>query len=247
MTTETTAAPACADDAILVTEGLTKEFKGFVAVDDVNLQIQRGHIHALIGPNGAGKTTVFNLLTHFLPPTRGRIVYNGTEITGNKPAQIARKGVLPQGITFDAGGSTLAVSSFQHDDREGGSVSFWRLEDGELSPVGERITMPRGVHFLMALPPVLQEYGYSDSAVTLPIAAHAVLTRTETMVLAQKRADGFGVLLFQGAPGGIDRGQRLQQCEQAFAQLLMVADNSMDLGVRGYQRRVDIVLLCGIL
>ncbi len=79
---------------ILETHDLTKEFRGFTAVDSVNLSVQRGHIHALIGPNGAGKTTCFNLLTHFLVPTRGRIVFNGHDITGEKPAQIARRGVI---------------------------------------------------------------------------------------------------------------------------------------------------------
>ena len=59
------------DDIILETDGLTKEFRGFVAVSDVSLQVRRGSIHGLIGPNGAGKTTCFNLLTKFLPPTRG--------------------------------------------------------------------------------------------------------------------------------------------------------------------------------
>jgi branched-chain amino acid transport system ATP-binding protein len=82
------------DDYILVTENLVKEFKGFVAVNDVSLQVRRGHIHAVIGPNGAGKTTVFNLLTHFLTPTRGRIHFNGKEITGQRPAQIARRGIV---------------------------------------------------------------------------------------------------------------------------------------------------------
>jgi branched-chain amino acid transport system ATP-binding protein len=53
-------------DTILQTQGLTKEFKGFTAVNSVDLEVQRGHIHALIGPNGAGKTTFFNLLTKFL-------------------------------------------------------------------------------------------------------------------------------------------------------------------------------------
>jgi branched-chain amino acid transport system ATP-binding protein len=81
-------------DFILQTHGLTKEFKGFTAVDSVNLQIQRGHIHALIGPNGAGKTTCFNLLTKFLPPTRGTILFNGHDITHEKSAQIARRGVI---------------------------------------------------------------------------------------------------------------------------------------------------------
>ena len=71
---------------ILETRGLTKEFKGFVAVDNVNLQVRRGTIHALIGPNGAGKTTCFNLLTKFLTPTRGPILFKGVDITGEKPA-----------------------------------------------------------------------------------------------------------------------------------------------------------------
>jgi branched-chain amino acid transport system ATP-binding protein len=79
---------------ILETEALTKEFKGFVAVNQVNLQVRRGHIHALIGPNGAGKTTFFNLLTKFLPPTRGRITFNGVDITTEKPAQTARRGIV---------------------------------------------------------------------------------------------------------------------------------------------------------
>ncbi len=81
-------------DFILETKGLTKEFRGFTAVDDVNLQVKRHTIHALIGPNGAGKTTVFNLLTKFLIPTRGTITYNGKVITKAKPAEIARMGVI---------------------------------------------------------------------------------------------------------------------------------------------------------
>src|SRR5687767_6005083 len=83
-----------ADDIILATQGLTKEFKGFCAVNDVSLKIRRGTIHALIGPNGAGKTTCFNLLTKFLVPTRGTIHFNGTDITRDKPAQIARRGII---------------------------------------------------------------------------------------------------------------------------------------------------------
>jgi branched-chain amino acid transport system ATP-binding protein len=81
-------------DFILATRDLTKEFKGFTAVDRVNLQVQRGHIHALIGPNGAGKTTCFNLLTKFLAPTRGSIHFNGHDITGETPAHIARRGII---------------------------------------------------------------------------------------------------------------------------------------------------------
>ena len=85
---------AAPDEYILETKGLTKEFKGFVAVNNVDLKVRRGDIHALIGPNGAGKTTFFNLLTKFLPPTRGTITYLGTDITQEKPAQTARRGIV---------------------------------------------------------------------------------------------------------------------------------------------------------
>lgn len=79
---------------ILETRNLVKEFKGFVAVSDVNLRVRAGSIHGLIGPNGAGKTTVFNLLTKFVSPTRGSIWFRGEEITRRKPAEIARRGVV---------------------------------------------------------------------------------------------------------------------------------------------------------
>ena len=82
------------DDNILETAGLTKEFRGFTAVKSVDLRVRRGAIHALIGPNGAGKTTVFNLLTKFLEPTQGRILYKGRDITAEKPADIARLGLV---------------------------------------------------------------------------------------------------------------------------------------------------------
>ncbi|MHB8782063.1 MAG: ABC transporter ATP-binding protein [Desulfobacteria bacterium] len=79
---------------ILETRSLTKEFRGFIAVNDVNLHVKRGSIHALIGPNGAGKTTFFHLITKFLSPTSGEIFFNGIDITQEKPAQTARRGVI---------------------------------------------------------------------------------------------------------------------------------------------------------
>ena len=79
---------------ILETRGLTKDFKGFKAVEDINLQVHTGHIHALIGPNGAGKTTFFNLLTKFLKPTSGSILYDGQDITRQRPADIAQHGLI---------------------------------------------------------------------------------------------------------------------------------------------------------
>jgi branched-chain amino acid transport system ATP-binding protein len=86
-----------AEDTILETRGLTKEFKGFVAVSDVNLRVRRGSIHALIGPNGAGKTTFFNMLTGVYKPTAGRIVFDGEDVTGMPPHSITERGI---GRTF---------------------------------------------------------------------------------------------------------------------------------------------------
>ena len=119
-----------ADDTILETKGLTKEFKGFVAVKDVNLTIRRGSIHALIGPNGAGKTTCFNLLTHFLTPTRGQIFFNGKEITGSRPAAIARTGLV-RSFQISAVFPNLTVHEnvrIALQRKQGHSLDFWRSE-----------------------------------------------------------------------------------------------------------------------
>src|SRR5262245_42991674 len=83
-----------ADDLILETRGLRKDFRGFAAVQGIDLRVRRGTVHALIGPNGAGKTTVFNLLTKFLEPSGGRILFNGRDITGARPAAVARLGLI---------------------------------------------------------------------------------------------------------------------------------------------------------
>ena len=119
-----------ADDVILETEGLTKEFHGFVAVKNVALRVRRGTIHALIGPNGAGKTTCFNLLTHFLTPTRGRIRFNGREITGSRPADIARLGLV-RSFQISAVFPHLTVLENVRvalQRQRGASFDFWRSE-----------------------------------------------------------------------------------------------------------------------
>jgi len=119
-----------AQDIILETRDLTKEFKGFVAVQNVALQVRRGTIHALIGPNGAGKTTCFNLLTHFLEPTRGQIFYNGREITGSRPAAIARMGLV-RSFQISAVFPHLTVIEnvrIALQRKRGASFDFWRSE-----------------------------------------------------------------------------------------------------------------------
>src|SRR5437763_3056244 len=120
--------PDMTADTILETRGLTKEFKGFVAVREVSLSVRRGTIHALIGPNGAGKTTCFNLLTHFLTPTRGQIFFNGREITGSRPARIARMGLV-RSFQISAVFPHLSVLEnvrIALQRRGGHSFDFWR-------------------------------------------------------------------------------------------------------------------------
>ena len=117
-------------DFILQTQKLTKEFKGFVAVDKVNLQVRRGTIHALIGPNGAGKTTCFNLLTKFIKPTSGVILFNGTDITAEAPAQIARRGII-RSFQISAVFPHLTVLENVRvalQRKLGTSFHFWRAE-----------------------------------------------------------------------------------------------------------------------
>ena len=119
-----------AGDVILETRDLTKEFRGFVAVKGVDLRVREGTIHALIGPNGAGKTTCFNLLTHFLAPTRGRISFKGRDITGLKPADIARLGLV-RSFQISAVFPHLTVLEnvrIALQRQRGGSFDFWRSE-----------------------------------------------------------------------------------------------------------------------
>jgi len=118
------------NEIILETRGLTKEFRGFTAVSGVNLSVRRGTIHALIGPNGAGKTTCFNLLTKFLEPTSGQIVFNGIDITREKPAEIARRGVIR---SFQISAVFPHMTALQNvriglQRQLGTSFYFWRSE-----------------------------------------------------------------------------------------------------------------------
>jgi branched-chain amino acid transport system ATP-binding protein len=86
-------APGGDSGAVIETTGLSKSFRGFTAVDGVDLTVSEGDVHALVGPNGAGKTTLFNLLTGFLKPSAGQIRLGGRDITGSSPERIARLGV----------------------------------------------------------------------------------------------------------------------------------------------------------
>jgi len=164
------------DDIILETRGLTKEFKGFVAVNNVDLQVRRGDIHALIGPNGAGKTTFFNLLTRFLPPTRGTITYCGTDITHERPAQTARRGIV-RSFQISAVFPHMSVLENVRAALQrtlGTSFHFWKPESS-LHPLHGR-----ALELLAAVD--LQDFA-NEQAVNLPYGRKRALELATTMAL----------------------------------------------------------------
>jgi branched-chain amino acid transport system ATP-binding protein len=206
-----------ANDIILETRGLTKEFKGFVAVNGVNLKVARGHIHALIGPNGAGKTTCFNLLTKFLEPTRGTIRFNGRDITSEAPAQIARRGVV-RSFQISAVFPHLTVLENVRvalQRKLGTSFHFWRSE-ASLDVLNERAEQ------------LLAEVGledFSDKAtVDLPYGRKRALEIATTLAL-----DPELMLLDEPTQGmgheDVDRVMQLIKKVSANRSILMVEHN----------------------
>ncbi len=163
-------------ETILETQGLTKEFKGFVAVNQVDLQVQRGHIHALIGPNGAGKTTCFNLLTKFLAPSSGQILFNGRDITMEKPAQVARMGII-RSFQISAVFPHLSVLENVRiglQRKLGTSFHFWKSE-ASLDALNERA---------LALLDEVGLSGFADSiTVDLPYGRKRALEIATTLAM----------------------------------------------------------------
>ncbi|MDQ0473206.1 ABC transporter ATP-binding protein [Labrys wisconsinensis] len=150
-------------DTILRTDGLTKDFRGFRAVDGVGLTVRRGTVHALIGPNGAGKTTCFNLLTKFLPPSDGSITYKGRDITGMKPADVARLGLVRSFQISAVFGQMSVMENIRIalQRRRGHSYDFWRPQrllealDGEALALAESV----GLAGFAATPAAQLSYG----------------------------------------------------------------------------------------
>ena len=204
-------------DLILETTDLTKEFKGFVAVDKVNLRVRRGTIHALIGPNGAGKTTCFNLLTKFLTPTSGRIVFDGTDITAEKPAAIARRGVVRsfQISAVFAHLSVLENVRVALQRKLGTSFQFWRSEHSLDSLNAEAIELLRAVDLetYAALPAVELSYGRKRA---LEIAT--TLAMSPTLMLLDEPTQGMGL-------EDVDRIRELIKKVAASRTVLMVEHN----------------------
>ena len=204
-------------DCILETRDLTKEFKGFVAVDKVNLRVKRGTIHALIGPNGAGKTTCFNLLTKFLTPTSGSIVFDGVDITHEKPAQIARRGVI-RSFQISAVFPHLSVLENVRValQREvGSSFHFWRSERSLQSLDARAMELLDSVDLLQfaALPAVELSYGRKRA---LEIAT--TLAMDPKLMLLDEPTQGMGL-------EDVDRIRQLIKKVAASRTVLMVEHN----------------------
>ena len=150
-------------ELILQTEDLTKEFLGFTAVRSVDLRVRRGTIHALIGPNGAGKTTVFNLLTKFLQPTKGRITFNGEDVTRVKPADVARRGMV-RSFQISAVFPHLSVREnvrIALQRKLGNSFHFWRSQSvlNQLNSRAEELIHWVGLEGFLHVPAVELAYG----------------------------------------------------------------------------------------
>src|SRR6187431_1922514 len=205
------------NDFILETAGLTKEFRGFVAVKGVSLKVRRGTIHALIGPNGAGKTTCFNLLTKFLTPTSGQIVFEDTDITAEKPAHIARRGVV-RSFQISAVFAHLTVLEnvrIALQRKLGTSYHFWKTERSLGVLDAEAIELLRAVDLeaYAGIPAVELSYGRKRA---LEIAT--TLAMDPKLMLLDEPTQGMGL-------EDVDRIRALIKKVAASRTVLMVEHN----------------------
>ena len=212
-----TSTPNQANEYILETRELSKEFKGFIAVSKVNLRVRRGSIHALIGPNGAGKTTCFNLLTKFLEPTEGSIRFNGHDITRESPAHIARRGVI-RSFQISAVFPHLSVLENVRvalQRKLGTSFHFWRSERSLHMLDGRALELLRAVDLadFAALPAVELAYGRKRA---LEIAT--TLAMDPQLMLLDEPTQGMG-------SEDVDRIRQLIKKVSAERTILMVEHN----------------------
>jgi branched-chain amino acid transport system ATP-binding protein len=180
-----------AGEYIVETQDLSIDFNGFYAVKGVSLRVARGTIHALIGPNGAGKTTCFNLITKFLRPTGGKILYKGQDITGARPADVARMGMV-RSFQISATFPHLTVLEnvrIALQRQLGTSYHFWRSERS-LDALNERaraLLADVGLGEYEALPAVELPYGRKRA---LEIAT--TLALDPEMMLLDEPTSGMG-------------------------------------------------------
>ncbi len=183
-------------DTILETSGLTREFRGFVAVNAIELRVEAGTIHALIGPNGAGKTTCFNLLTKFLAPTRGTIRFKGRDITRLKPAAVARLGLVR---SFQISAVFPHLSAIENvrvalQRRRGSSFDFWRSDTvlDRLEDRAAELLADVGLDGYEDTPAVLLSYGRKralEIATTLALEPTMMLLDEPTAGMTHEDVD----------------------------------------------------------
>ena len=188
--------------AILETSGLTKEFRGFVAVNGVDLRVETGTIHALIGPNGAGKTTCFNLLTKFLPPTGGEIRFKGRDITGLRPAAVARLGLVR---SFQISAVFPHLTALENvrialQRVRGASFDFWRSEKllKTFNDQARALLVDVGLAGYEETPAVLLSYGRKralEIATTLALDPEMMLLDEPTAGMTHEDVDRIVALI----------------------------------------------------
>jgi len=191
-----------ATEVILETRGLSKEFRGFVAVKSVDLRVRRGTIHALIGPNGAGKTTCFNLLTRFLPATSGVILYKGRDITAAKPAEVARMGLV-RSFQISAVFPHLSVLEnvrIALQRRRGRSFDFWRSDRAlaQFDARAQELLAAVGLSDFSASPAVELSYGRKralEIATTLALDPELMLLDEPTSGMGHEDVDRTSALI----------------------------------------------------
>ncbi len=196
------------DDWIIETDDLTKEFKGFLAVRGVGLKVRRGTIHALIGPNGAGKTTCFNLITKFLRPSRGRILFNGRDITGADPAKVARSGMVR---SFQISAVFLHMTVLENirvalQRPLGTSFHFWRSEQSldVLNDRARELAAAVGLGDFIDTPAVELSYGRRralEIATTLALDPEMLLLDEPMAGMGREDIDRISALIRQVAKG----------------------------------------------
>ncbi len=195
-------------DVILSSRDLRIDFNRFAAVDGVSLDIERGHIHALIGPNGAGKTTCFNLLTKFLTPTAGRILFEGKDITALKPAEVARLGMVRSfqiSAVFDQL-SVLQNVRIALQRKSGDSFAFWQSENRLRRFDDKAMALLKGVGLHTMARTRASELSYGrkralELATTLAIGPKMLLLDEPMAGMAHEDIDRMADLILAAAEG----------------------------------------------
>lgn len=194
---------------VLSARGLTKEFRGFCAVRDVDLDVRAGEIHALIGPNGAGKTTCFNLFTKFLQPTRGSIHFQGHDITHLPPEMVAGEGLVRSFQISAVFGQLSVLENVRialQKKRRSDSFAFWKSGRGlhDLDDEAMALLTPLGLSSLAGVRSGELSYGRKralELATTLALDPKLLLLDEPLAGLGKEDIDRVADIIATAASG----------------------------------------------